>query len=325
MALLHAIGWGVLLLVVTPSRPGLLGTGVLAYSLGLRHAFDADHIAAIDNTTRAFLEEGRRQVGVGFFFSLGHSTVVAAMALALAVATGVAQAELPMLRDIGGLFGTVVSGGFLYVIGIVNLIVLVDLVRAFRRTRAADDADDDSLDAHLGDRGLLNRFVSRFYERIDRSWQLYPLGVLFGLGFDTASEIALLAVAAGAASSGVSVTGILVLPVLFAAGMCALDTADGAFMAYAYDWAFTTPTRKLYYNVTVTAISVVVALFVGTVELAQVLASTLDLHGAVWTALRTLSLGALGYAVVALFAVAWALSYGVWKLGGFDDGTADAT
>jgi len=318
VALLHVVGWGVLVLVVTPARPGLLGTGVLAYSLGLRHAFDADHVAAIDNTTRAFREEGRRQIGVGFFFSLGHSTVVAAMALALTLATRSAQAELPVLHAVGGLFGTVVSGSFLSLIGLLNLVVLVDLVRVFRRMRAGD-ADWDAFEAGLAERGLINRFVSGFYERVHDSWQLYPLGVLFGLGFDTASEVALLAIAAGAASSGLPVVDVLVLPVLFAAGMCGLDTADGAFVAYAYEWAFTTPFRKVYYNVTVTGISVAVALFVGTVELAQVAALAFDLRGPGWSTVRGASLGSLGYVVVALFVAAWALSYGVWRFGGLAD------
>lgn len=320
VALLHVVGWGVLLVVVTPAHPALLGTGVLAYSLGLRHAFDADHIAAIDNTTRAFREAGDRQVGVGFFFSLGHSTVVAAMAVALAVATRAASAELPALRAVGGLAGTLVSGGFLSLVGLLNLLVLLDLVRTYRLAHASG-ADRDALNEALDGRGLFNRFVGGFYERIHDSWQLYPLGVLFGLGFDTASEVALLALAAGAANGDVSLAGVLVLPVLFAAGMSALDTADGAFMAYAYDWAFATPERKLGYNLAVTGLSVVVALVVGTVELARVLAATLDLQGPLAAAVRTVSLGALGYAVVGVFALAWLCSYGVWRLGLLDRAT----
>ena len=312
IALMHLVGWGVLLLVVSPGHPGLLGTGVLAYSLGLRHAFDADHIAAIDNTTRKFLQEGRKQVGVGFFFSLGHSTVVAVMALLLAVATQTAQAELPVLRNVGGLVGTLVSGGFLYLIGILNLLVMVDLGRIFLQMRDGD-YDPERLESQLMKRGFVSRFAGRLFATVRSSWQLYPLGVLFGLGFDTASEIALLALAAGAASSGLSVTAILVLPLLFASGMCLLDTADGAFMAHAYSWAFSTPLRKVYYNLTVTGISVAVALLIGTVELLQVMASTLELRGDFWSVVRGLSLGKLGYLIVGIFVVAWLGSYLFWK------------
>ena len=315
VAMLHAVGWGVLLLVVAPTRPALVGTGVLAYSLGLRHAFDADHVAAIDNTTRAFREADRRRVGVGFFFSLGHSTVVAAMVVALVVATRLARADLPLLREVGGPLGTAFSGGFLTLVGLVNLVVLIDLVGTARRARVGD-ADPAALEGEPGGRGLLNRVVGVFYGRFRHSWHLYPLGVLFGLGFDTASEVALLAVAAGAASSGLPLTGVLVLPVLFAAGMCALDTADGAFMTYAYDWAFTTPVRKLHYDLTVTGISVVVALLVGAVELGRVAAAALGLDGPLASALRALSLGSLGYAVVVVFVLAWIVSYGVWRVGG---------
>ena len=314
VALLHLVGWGVLLLVVAPGHSELLGTGVLAYSLGLRHAFDADHIAAIDNTTRKFLQEGNDQVGVGFFFSLGHSTVVAAMALILTIATRTAQTELPMFRDVGGFIGTVVSGSFLYLIGILNLFVLLDLGRVFLQMREGD-YDPERLETQLKKRGFMSRITSRLYGTIRSSWQMYPLGILFGLGFDTASEIALLALAAGAASNGVSVTAILVLPLLFAAGMCLLDTADGVFMVYAYSWAFSTPLRKVYYNLTVTGISVAVALLIGTIELMQVMATTLGLHGGLWDFIRDMNLGKLGYGIVGLFVIAWLGSYLLWKVG----------
>ncbi|WP_223301728.1 HoxN/HupN/NixA family nickel/cobalt transporter [Haladaptatus sp. R4] len=317
VALMHLVGWGVLFLVA-PDNPTLLGTGVLAYSLGLRHAFDADHIVAIDNTTRAALQDGRRHVGVGFFFSLGHSTVVAAMALALAVATDTARTALPSLETVGGFIGTLVSGSFLYATGLLNLLVLVDLFRVFLRMRDGDH-DPEGLEAKFRKRGFVNRFAGRYFDAVRRSWHVYPLGVLFGLGFDTASEVALLAIAAGAASDGLSPTAIAVLPLLFAAGMSLLDTADGAFMLYAYDWAFSTPLRKIYYNLTVTGVSVAVALFIGTVELLQVLASGLDLRGGLWTAARSIDTGNVGYAIVALFVFAWLASYLFWRIGNIEE------
>ena len=305
---------GILLFAVSPENPALLGTGVLAYSLGLRHAFDADHIAAIDNTTRAALQDGRRHVGVGFFFSLGHSTVVAAMALALVVATQTARSALPTLETVGGFIGTLVSGSFLYAIGILNLLVLVDLFRVFVRMRNGAH-DPDELETKLRKRGFVSRFAGRHFDAVRHSWHVYPLGVLFGLGFDTASEVALLALAAGAASDGLSLSTIAVLPLLFAAGMSLFDTADGAFMLYAYGWAFSTPLRKVYYNITVTGVSVAVALLVGTVELMQVLATTLDLGGGFWTAARSIDTGNVGYAVVALFVFTWLASYLFWRIG----------
>ena len=313
VGLMHLFGWGLLLLVVTPQHPKMAGLGVLAYTLGLRHAFDADHIAAIDNTTRKFLQEGKKQVGTGFFFSLGHSTIVAVMALFLALATRAAQKELPTLQGIGGIIGTVVSGSFLYLIGILNLIVLVGIYKIFRRMRRGD-YDAEELERQLMNRGFANRFFGRLFGSIKSSWQMYPLGLVFGLGFDTASEIALLAISAGAVSQGLPVVAVLVLPLLFASGMCLMDTADGAFMAQAYDWAFSNPIRKIYYNLTVTGLSVAVALFIGTVELYQVITSGLDLGG-VLGFVQNLDFGYLGYVVVGMFVAIWATSYLVWKVG----------
>lgn len=322
VGLMHLVGWGLLLLVVAPEYPKMLGLGILAYTLGLRHAFDADHIAAIDNTTRKFLQEGKKQVGVGFFFSLGHSTVVAGMAVALAVATNVAQKQLPTLEGIGGIIGASVSGLFLYLIGILNLIILIDIYRIFRRMKRGS-YDAEELEERLMSRGLMNRFAGRLFNRIKSSWQMYPLGVLFGFGFDTASEIALLALSAGAASGGIPVLAILLLPLLFASGMCLMDTADGAFMAQAYDWAFATPIRKVYYNLTVTGLSVAVALFIGTVELFQVTTSGLDLGG-VLGSIQNLDFGLLGYIVVGMFAAAWAISYLVWRFGRIEERWSEA-
>lgn len=323
VGLMHLLGWGVLLLVVVPQYPKLLGPGILAYTLGLRHAFDADHIAAIDNTTRKFLQEGKKQLGVGFYFSLGHSTIVALMALALAVAARAAREELPTLQGIGGVIGTTVSGLFLYLIGILNLIVLIGIFRVFREMRRGQ-YDSAKLERQLTSRGFANRFFRSLFGSVRSSWQMYPLGVLFGLGFDTASEIALLALSAGAASSGVPVLGIMVLPLLFASGMCLMDTADGAFMAQAYDWAFANPIRKVYYNLTVTGLSVAVALFIGTVELFQVSTSGLDLGGGILGFVQNLDFGYLGYIVVGMFLAAWAISYLVWRTGRIEERWGEA-
>jgi high-affinity nickel-transport protein len=317
VGIMHLAGWGLLLFVVAPEYPGMLGLGVLAYTLGLRHAFDADHIAAIDNTTRKLLQEGKKQVGVGFFFSLGHSTVVAGMALALAVATRAAQRELPTLQGVGGIIGTTVSGAFLYLIGILNLIVLVGIWRIFRRMRSGP-YDPAELESRLMQRGFANRFFGWLFGSIRSSWQMYPIGLLFGLGFDTATEVALLAISAGAATQGLPVVAILVLPLLFASGMCLMDTADGAFMAQAYGWAFSNPVRKVYYNLTVTGLSVAVALLIGTVELYQVATTGVDLGG-FWGSVQDLDFGYLGYAVVGIFVAAWLASYLIWRLGRIEE------
>src|SRR6266480_7501206 len=278
VALLHIAGWG-LLLVYAASHPAFLALGGLAYTFGLRHAFDADHISAIDNTTRKLLQSGKKPVGVGFFFSLGHSTVVLLIAVALGLAVkSIVQGVVGSngeLRDIGGAVGTLVSGTFLVVIGIVNLAVLLDIVRVYRRMRRGE-YDRDSLETELIAGGLMTRIFGRLFRVIEHSWQMYPIGFLFGLGFDTASEVALLAISAGAASQGLPFTTVLALPIIFAAGMSLMDTTDGAFMAKAYSWAFSNPVRKLFYNMTMTGLSVFVALFVGLVELTQILVEKLN-------------------------------------------------
>jgi nickel/cobalt transporter (NiCoT) family protein len=288
---LHAIGIG-LLVAYGGTSPMLAGLGWTAYLFGLRHAFDADHIAAIDNTTRKLVQNGERPVGVGFFFSLGHSTVVFGLAFGLAVATRAVGAGEAGFARYGPVFGTGVSALFLWAIGILNLLVLIDVVRGARSGMAAPAPG-----------GLMTRLLGRFGGLVRRSWQMFPLGFLFGLGFDTASEISLLALAAGAATGSVPVGAIVALPVLFAAGMALMDTADGAFMTHAYGWAFSNPVRKLYYNITVTSLSVAVALLVGTVELVQVASGRLS----------GLDFELLGYAVVGLFVLIWACSYAVWR------------
>jgi high-affinity nickel-transport protein len=307
---LHVLGWGLFVWYARTS-PALAGLGTLAYTFGLRHAFDADHIAAIDTTTRKFLQEDERPLGVGFFFSLGHSTIVLALVTSLALGAATVKQRIPSFQHWGGYVGTGVSGTFLCLIGIVNLLVLLDVARSVRDLRAGT-LDEARLEQRLLDRGLMSRlFIGRFANRIRASWQMYPLGALFGLGFDTASEVALLALAAGAATHRVPVLAVLSLPILFAAGMSLLDTADGAFMSHAYSWAFSHPARKAYYNLTVTTLSVAVALGIGTIELLQVFAR--------WTWLEALDFGTLGYAVVALFVLTWAASVALWKLGRIEE------
>jgi len=309
---LHLAGWG-LFLYYARRNPALAGLGSLAYTFGLRHAFDADHIAAIDNTTRKFLQDGKRSLGVGFFFSLGHSTIVFSLAAGLAIAAKTVDSRIPALQDYGGTIGASVSGSFLLLIGLLNLAVLLDILAVFRRMKQGV-YDAQQLEQSLQSRGLMSRFfLDRVGDRIDKSWKMYPLGVLFGLGFDTASEIGLLAIAAGVATHHVPILAVISLPIIFAAGMSLMDTADGAFMSHAYGWAFSNPIRKIYYNITVTSLSVAVALLIGTVELLQVTATKLSLNGGFWALLQDLDLGQIGYLVVAIFVAAWALSLTVWK------------
>ena len=309
---LHVVGWG-LLLYFAASKPVLVGLGTLAYTFGLRHAFDADHIAAIDNTTRKLRQQGQRPLGTGFFFSLGHSTIVFALAVGLALAATAIKADIPGFAEVGGVIGASVSGTFLLIIGVLNLLVLVDVIRISRDMKKGT-YDEERLEQRLMDRGLMNRaFLGRAFRLITKSWHRYPLGVLFGLGFDTASEVGLLALTAGAAGGGTPVLAIIALPVLFAAGMSLMDTADGVFMSKAYGWAFSSPARKVFYNITVTALSVAVALAIGMVELLQVAVEKLDLRGGFWDWLGGLNFGTLGYVVVGAFVVTWALAYTVWR------------
>jgi nickel/cobalt transporter (NiCoT) family protein len=312
---LHLGGWG-LLLSIAPQYPALVGLGGLAYSFGLRHAFDADHIAAIDNTTRKLLQDGKRPVGVGFFFSLGHSTVVFLIAFALGFAVRAiivsVVSEDGQLRDIGGIVGTSVSGVFLLLIGLLNLIILLDILGVYRRMRRGEYTRT-TLEEHLVTGGVLTRLFRRLFQIITESWQMYPIGFLFGLGFDTASEVALLAISAGAASQGLPFAAIISLPMIFAAGMSLMDTTDGAFMAKAYSWAFSNPVRKLFYNLTMTGLSVFVALFVGLIELTQILIQVLGLEGGVWDVISGFDLGSLGIVIVGSFVAAWIVAFTIFK------------
>jgi nickel/cobalt transporter (NiCoT) family protein len=310
--LLHVLGFG-LFLYYLPRNPALTGLATLAYTFGLRHAFDADHIAAIDNTTRKLLQDGERPLGTGFFFSLGHSTIVFSLTAGLAVAAGTVHSQLPSLQAYGSTIGASVSGTFLLLIGALNLLVLLEVVGVFRNMKRGQ-YDEQDLERALANQGFLSRFLlKRVGSRVDSSWKMYPLGVLFGLGFDTATEIALLAIAAGVATHHVPFLAVISLPLIFAAGMSLMDTADGAFMSHAYGWAFSSPVRKVYYNISVTSLSVAVAWLVGAIELLQVLAAKLALHGGVWSLLASLDLGRLGYVVVGLFAATWLCSLTLWK------------
>jgi nickel/cobalt transporter (NiCoT) family protein len=308
---LNILGWG-LLIIAAPRYPTLLGLGALAYSFGLRHAFDADHIAAIDNTTRKLLQQGRRPMGVGLFFSLGHSTVVFAMAVGLALAAVFISKNLTNFKTVGGVIGTSVSGIFLYIIAIINLIILVEIVRIFREMRTGR-YDEQRLEDQLQNRGFMFRFFGPLFRLVTRSWHMYPIGVLFGLGFDTATEVSLLAISAGAASSGLPVYAIVALPILFAAGMSLMDSADGAFMAQAYRWAFSNPVRKVYYNLTITGLSVMVALFIGTIELLSVLASQFKWSGGLWGAVGSIDFNTMGFVIVGMFVVVWASALLIWR------------
>src|SRR5713226_190281 len=316
VGLLHVVGWGVLLMYGV-GHPAFLALGGLAYTFGLRHAFDADHISAIDNTTRKLLQDGRKPVGVGFFFSLGHSTVVLLIAVALGLAVksiveGVVGGN-GQLKSIGGSVGTLVSGGFLVLIGLLNLVILVDIIRVYRKMRRGE-YDRDGLENELVAGGVMTKLFGRLFRLIRHSWQMYPIGFLFGLGFDTASEVALLAISAGAAAQGLPFTAVISLPLIFAAGMSLMDTADGAFMARAYEWAFSTPIRKVFYNLTVTGLSVFVALFVGLVELTQILIGILKLKGGAFDAIARLDFGLMGVIIVAAFVITWVGAYAIFKI-----------
>jgi len=324
VAFLHLLGWGVLLGAVVPGdyRTGGqafgVGLGVAAYLLGMRHAFDADHLAAIDNTTRKLMSEGQRPVATGFWFSLGHSSVVFVMTLLLALGLRAFAGEASTLAEAGGLVGTLVSGGFLLLIGVLNLVILWQLIGVARQMRAGA-YDEQTLEEHLARRGVMARLLRPAMQLVRRPVHLFPLGLLFGLGFDTVTEIALLATAGGAALSGVPWWAVLTLPVLFAAGMSLMDTLDGYFMTAAYGWAFTRPVRKVFYNLVVTALSVAVALGIGLVELGGLLADQLGARTGLLAWMAGLDLGDAGYLIVGLFAITWALAAGLWHWGRIEE------
>jgi len=321
---LLAWGWAV---VAFRDHPVLLGTALLAYSFGLRHAFDADHIAAIDNVTRKLMQDGKRPLGAGFFFSLGHSTVVAGLSIAVALTAAGLQRHFDWLKDAGSAIGTGVSASFLFAIATANIVIFAGVWRAFRNVRRGGKLVEEDLDMLLANRGLLARLFKRLFRLIEHSWQMYPLGLLFGLGFDTATEIGVLGITAAGAAHGLSLWSILIFPVLFAAGMSLADVTDGTLMLGAYGWAFVRPVRKLYYNLTVTFVSVVVAVAIGGVEALGLIASKLDLQGTFWATIGTLAgnFGLLGTIIVGIFVASWIISIFVYHLKGYDALEARAT
>ncbi len=321
---LHVVGWGLLAMAVSNlhhvSRgPAFgIGTGVLAYTLGMRHAFDADHIAAIDNTTRKLVGDGKRPLSVGFFFSLGHSSVVFVLAVALNFGIKALNSQVrnsgSTLHSVTGVIGTLVSGTFLYLIAAINVVILAGSVRVFREMRTGRFSDTE-LEEQLAKRGLMNRILGPLNKRVDTPWKMYPIGVLFGLGFDTATEVAFLVLAGTAVISGLPFYAVLSLPFLFAAGMSLFDTADGCFMNFAYDWAFARPVRKVFYNLTITGLSVFVAFFIGTIEILGLLGQEAHLSGGFWGFMAGFNINKAGFVIVGVFVVTWLAALGIWRFG----------
>ena len=329
VAALHVVGWGVLVLAVAPHHYQVgagqvfgVGLGVTAYTLGMRHAFDADHIAAIDNTTRKLMADRQRPLSVGLWFSLGHSSVVFALCAGLslgvkALAGQVTNSTSP-LHTTTGLVGTTVSGVFLYAIAALNVGILVGIVRVFRSMRRGE-YDEETLETHLANRGFMNRLLGGVTKAVRKPWHMYPVGLLFGLGFDTATEVSLLVLAGGAAALSLPWYAILTLPVLFAAGMSLLDAVDGCFMNFAYGWAFSKPVRKVYYNLTITGLSIAVAFVIGTIELVSIAADRLTIDSGPVAVIAGLDLNLVGYAIVGLFVVTWAVALAIWRFGRIED------
>ena len=315
-----ATGLGfVAVVLVGQAYPIIVGYGAVAYTLGLRHGFDADHIAAIDNTTRKLIQDRRRTASVGTWFSLGHSTVVAAMIVVLALSVNYVAGQLPAIHDVGSIIGSAVAGSFLWLIGLMNVVIVIEIYKIFQGVRQGQ-LDEARLEDQLNKRGFMNRYFGKVFQLVREPWQIYPVGVLFGLGFDTFSEIALIGI------SLLSLQGIgapplevvLILPLLFACGMVLVDTTDSVVMTYAYGWAFRRPIRKVYYNLTVTIISILVALVIGTVEFISVIVNGLGLTGGIWSILSNLDLYSIGILIVLIFAGSWGLSVAYYHYKGFD-------
>jgi nickel/cobalt transporter (NiCoT) family protein len=319
LAVANLVAWA-WALIAFRAHPVLLGTAFLAYTFGLRHAVDADHIAAIDNVTRKLMQAGKRPVSVGFFFALGHSTIVVLASLTIAATTAALQSRFASLKEVGGLIGTGVSALFLFAVALANLIILGGVCRAFREVRRGGSYVEDDFDRLLAQRGLLARLFRPVFRLVTKSWHMYPLGFLFGLGFDTATEIAVLGISAAEASRGLSIWSIMVFPALFAAGMSLIDTTDGVLMLGAYGWAFARPIRRLYYNLTITAVSVLVAVIVGGIEVLGLIGGQLALDGPFWGFVGTLNdnFGALGYLIIAIFALSWLVSIAIYRIRRYD-------
>jgi len=317
LVIFNVVAWG-LAIASSSLYPIMLPTAFLAYTFGLRHAVDADHIAAIDNSTRKLMQDGQRPVAVGLFFSLGHSTIVVALTVLVAISAGIIS-DIPAAQQIGGLIGTAVSGTFLIIIGIINLIVLIDIWKMFRTVSAGGTYSEESLEDFLNNRGLLARLLRPMLKVIRKSWHMYPLGVLFGLGFDTASEVALLGLAATSGAGHIPVLLILLLPVLFAAGMCTIDSTDGILMLGAYGWAYVKPIRKLYYNLNITLVSVIIAFVIGGIEILSIVADEFGLTGGFWDFVTGVDFGLIGVAIIAIFLGSWGISTVVYRWKGYDD------
>ncbi|MBV8989956.1 MAG: HoxN/HupN/NixA family nickel/cobalt transporter [Solirubrobacterales bacterium] len=326
---LHVLGFLTLIALVAPKHYRLgtagaftIGIGVTAYTLGLRHAFDADHISAIDNTTRKLMAEGKRPLSVGFWFSLGHSTIV--FALAFLISVGVRALDGPVKNDnsnlhqVTGWIGTLVSGFFLYMIAAINVVILLAIIKVFRQMKTGR-YDEEQLEQQLNKRGFMNRLLGKLTRTVDRPVSMYPIGVLFGLGFDTATEVALLVLAGGAAGAGLPWYAILCLPILFAAGMALMDSIDGSFMNFAYGWAFSKPVRKIFYNITITGLSVAVAVVIGTIEIGGLIASQLNLSGSFWNWFENIDVNFLGFLIVGMFVLTWAIALAVWRYGRIEE------
>ena len=330
---INVAGWAIFILYVMPHHfdyrgeggsKGLgvgIGVAITAWLLGFRHAFDADHISCIDNTTRKLMADGKRPLGTGFFFSFGHSTVIVAVGVGITIAAravfGAVVDPSSVYETAGGTIGTLLSAGFLYLIALLNLIVLSGIFKVFVRMRSGA-YDEQQLEAQLQARGLMYRFFGRFMKSINHTWQLYFVGLVFGIGFDTATEVVLLTATVYAATSGLPFYAVLALPLLFAGGMTLFDTLDGCFMNFAYGWAFARPVRKVYYNLVITALSIAAAFLIGTVELLGILTGELHLHGAFWDFMANFDINKAGFAIAGLFGVVWAVAIAVWRFAGLE-------
>jgi high-affinity nickel-transport protein len=327
---LHVVGFGIFIAFVVPDHYKGLGIGVsvTAYTLGLRHAFDADHISAIDNTTRKLMNERRdvegskRPLSVGYYFSLGHSTIVIAIGAGIVIAEkavyGAVSNNNSGLEQFGGIFGTIVSAAFLYLIALLNIVILAGIVKVFQAMRRGT-YDEAELERQLQNRGLMYRFFGKWMRSITKEWQMYPVGVVFGMGFDTATEVALLATTALLATQALPWYSIMCLPVLFTAGMSLMDTLDGCFMNGAYGWAFFNPVRKVYYNLAITGLSVAICFFIGTIEVLGLLPMELHIHGAFWNFMENFNINTAGFVIVGMFVVTWAAALTIWKYGRIEE------
>lgn len=306
-------------IIITRHFPVILGLVTLAYGLGLRHAVDADHIATIDNTTRKLMHDGQKPIGVGFFFSLGHSTIVILLSVLISLSANFVRINLPAFKDTGAVIGTSISGFFLIMIGIINLIILIDIMKTWRNAvKNKGKYKEKTLEKHLNNRGFTTRLLKPLLKTISHSWNMYIVGFLFGLGFDTASEVGLLSISAATGASGMPIGNVILLPLAFTAGMSLIDTLDGILMLGTYGWAYVKPLRKLYYNMNITFISVVIALFIGSIEAMQVIFFQLKLSGGLYDVINNLNFGNLGYFIIVIFVLSWLFSIGIYKYRKYD-------